>query len=103
MPRSSVPVSTGSSRLPGPRRRFRPARAGAFWRSENVRVVDSADDAAGSLDAPLLGVLPRHRAHSAAAAARVVTARDSPEARDYEFIASTLALATRESEARVLL
>jgi Mrp family chromosome partitioning ATPase len=75
----------------------------AFWRGERVRVIDSSGDAAGAVDAPLLGVLPSHPADTAAAAAPVLTAPKSSEAREYEFIASTLALVSGESETRVLL
>jgi Mrp family chromosome partitioning ATPase len=75
----------------------------AFWRSERTQVIDSGDDAAAAVDAPLLGVLPNHPARTATAAAAVVTAPDSSAARDHQFIASKLALLGRESEPRVVL
>lgn len=75
----------------------------AFWRSERVRVVDSGEDAAGAVGAPLLGVLPRHPTDSAPAAAPVLLAPASPAAREYEFIASALSLAARDSERRLVL
>ncbi len=76
---------------------------GAFWRSERVRVIDSTDDAADVLDAPLLGVLPRHPSDTPAAAAPVLTAPQSAEARQHQFIASSLALVSRDSHPRALL
>jgi Mrp family chromosome partitioning ATPase len=75
----------------------------AFWRAERRRVIDSSDDAVGAVSAPLLGVLPQHPTDSPAAAAPVVAAPESAEARDYEFIASTLALTARDSETRLIL
>jgi Mrp family chromosome partitioning ATPase len=75
----------------------------AFWRGERVRVIDSAGDAAGAVDAPLLGVLPRHPADTGAAAAPVITAPESSAAKEHQFIASTLALVSGENETRVLL
>jgi succinoglycan biosynthesis transport protein ExoP len=81
---------------------FIAALIGAFWRSERVQVVDNGDDAAGAVDAPLLGVLPTHPADTAAAAP-VVTAPGSSAARDHQFISSSLTLVARDSESRVLL
>jgi polysaccharide biosynthesis transport protein len=75
----------------------------AFWRSERRQVIDSGDDAAAAVDAPLLGVLPNRPARTATAAATVVTAPDSSAAREHQFIASKLALLGRESEPRVVL
>jgi Mrp family chromosome partitioning ATPase len=75
----------------------------AFWRAERVRVIDTSDDAVGAVNAPLLGVLPQHRVDPRAAAAPVLSAPQSAAARDYEFIASTLALTARESETRLIL
>ena len=82
---------------------FIAALIGAFWRGERAQVIDSSDDAAGAVDAPLLGVLSSHRARTATAAAPVVTAPDSSPAREHQFIASKLALLGRESEPRVVL
>jgi Mrp family chromosome partitioning ATPase len=75
----------------------------AFWRSERTQVVNGSDDASGALDAPLLGVMSTNRAHTAEAAAPVVTAPDSAAAREHHFIASKLALLGRESEPRIVL
>jgi Mrp family chromosome partitioning ATPase len=82
---------------------FIAALIGAFWRSERAQVIDSSDDAAGAVDAPLLGVLSTHQARTATAAAPVVTAPDSSSAREHQFVASKLALLGRESEPRVVL
>jgi Mrp family chromosome partitioning ATPase len=82
---------------------FIAALIGAFWRSERAQVIDSSDDAAGAVDAPLLGVLSTHQARTATAAAPVVTAPDSSPAREHQFVASKLALLGRESEPRVVL
>ena len=82
---------------------FIAALIGAFWRSERAQVIDSSDDAAGAVDAPLLGVLSTHQARTATAAAPVVTAPDSSAAREHQFVASKLALLGRESEPRVVL
>jgi Mrp family chromosome partitioning ATPase/capsular polysaccharide biosynthesis protein len=78
----------------------------AFWRSERAQIIDNSDDAAGAVDAPLLGVVSTRPARTpgpAAAVAAVVTAPDSSEAREHQFIASKLALMGRESEPRVVL
>jgi Mrp family chromosome partitioning ATPase len=76
----------------------------AFWRSERTQVIDDSHDAAAALDAPPLGSLSiEQRSDTAAAAAFVVTAPDTPHARDHQFIASNLALMGRESEPRVVL
>jgi Mrp family chromosome partitioning ATPase len=82
---------------------FIAALIGAFWRSERAQVIDSSDDAAGAVDAPLLGVLSTHPAPTAAAAAPVVMAPDSSPAREHQFVASKLALLGRENEPRVVL
>jgi Mrp family chromosome partitioning ATPase len=82
---------------------FIAALIAAFWRSEKMQVIESPDDAAGSVGAPLLGVLPRHPSDTPAAAAPVLTAPQSAEARQYQFIAASLALITRESHPRALL
>jgi Mrp family chromosome partitioning ATPase len=82
---------------------FIAALLAAFWRSERVRFIDRSEDAAEGLDAPLLGVLPRHAFHLASSAAPVVTAPDSPAARQHQFIASSLTLVGGESQSRVLL
>jgi Mrp family chromosome partitioning ATPase len=82
---------------------FIAALVAAFWRGERVRMIESADDAGGAVGAPVLGVLPRHPTDSAPAAAPVISAPGSAPARDYEFIASTLALAARESGTRLVL
>jgi succinoglycan biosynthesis transport protein ExoP len=79
------------------------ALVGAFWRSERVQVIDSSGDAAGAVDTPLLGVLPKHASDTALAAAPVVTAPESPAAREHQFIASNVTLLASESGARVLL
>jgi len=75
----------------------------AFWRGERVRVIDSREDAAGAVDAPLLGAVPSHPTDTAAAAAPVLGAPGSAAARDYEFIASAVSLAARDSERRSIL
>jgi Mrp family chromosome partitioning ATPase len=82
---------------------FIAALIGAFWRSERAQVIDSSDDAAGAVDAPLVGVLSSHLARTPTAAAPVVTAPDSSQAREHQFIASKLALLGRDSEPRVVL
>ncbi len=74
----------------------------AFWRGERVRMIDSGEDAAAAVNAPLLGAVPRHPADTANAAAPVLASPDSPAAREYGFIAATLALAP-DSEHRVIL
>jgi Mrp family chromosome partitioning ATPase len=75
----------------------------AFWRSERTRVVNGADDASGSLDAPLLGVISTNGPRTPAAAAPVVTAPDSAAAREHHFIASKLALLGGDSEPRMIM
>jgi Mrp family chromosome partitioning ATPase len=75
----------------------------AFWRGERTQAIDSADDAAGAVDAPLLGVMSANQARTATEAAPVVTAPDSATAQEHQFIASKLALLGRESEPRVVL
>jgi Mrp family chromosome partitioning ATPase/capsular polysaccharide biosynthesis protein len=75
----------------------------AFWRSERAQIIDNSDDAAGAVDAPLLGVVSTQQSRTPGAAAAVVTAPDSSEAREHQFIASKLALMGRESEPRVVL
>jgi Mrp family chromosome partitioning ATPase len=75
----------------------------AFWRSERTEVIGSTDDAAATVDAPLLGVLSAQHARTATAAAPVVTAPDSSQAREHQFIASNFALLGRENEPRVVL
>jgi Mrp family chromosome partitioning ATPase len=82
---------------------FIAALIGAFWRVERVQVVDRSADAAGAVNAPLLGELSSHQAPAAPAAAAVVTAPDSSMAREQQFIASRVALLGRESEPRVVL
>ena len=82
---------------------FIAALIGAFWRVERVQVVDRSTDAAGAVNAPLLGELSSHQAPAAPAAAAVVTAPDSSMAREQQFIASRVALLGRESEPRVVL
>ena len=82
---------------------FIAALIGAFWRSERVQVIDSSDDAAGVVDAPLLGVVSSNEVRTSAAATPVVAAPDSSAAREHQFIASKLALLGRESEPRVVL
>ena len=63
---------------------------GAFWRSERVRVIDGGEDAADAIGAPLLGELPRHPTDTPTAAAPVLTAPQSAEAQQYQFIAAAL-------------
>jgi Mrp family chromosome partitioning ATPase len=75
----------------------------AFWRGERVRLIDTDEDAAAAVNAPLLGTVPRHPADTAAAAAPVLSEPSSPAARDYGFIASTLSFAATDSERRVIL
>jgi Mrp family chromosome partitioning ATPase len=75
----------------------------AFWRSERNQVIDTDRDAAGAIDAPLLGVLSTEPARTPAAAAAVVTAPDTPQAREHQFIASKLALIGQDSQPRVVL
>jgi tyrosine-protein kinase len=82
---------------------FIAALIGAFWRSERAQAIDSADDAAGAVGAPLLGVTSPNQARTAAAAAAVVTAPGSAAAQEHQYIASKLALMGRESEPRVVL
>jgi Mrp family chromosome partitioning ATPase len=82
---------------------FIAALIGAFWRVERVRVVDRSADAAGVVNAPLLGELSSHQARTAPGAAPVVTAPDSAAAREHQFIASRVALLGRESEPQVVL
>jgi polysaccharide biosynthesis transport protein len=82
---------------------FIAALIGAFWRSEQAQAINSADDAAEAVGAPLLGVTSPSHARTATAAAAVVTAPDSAAAQEHQFIASKLALMGRESEPRVVL
>jgi Mrp family chromosome partitioning ATPase len=82
---------------------FIAALIGAFWRSEQAQAINSADDAAGAVGAPLLGVTSPSQARTAAAAAAVVTAPGSAAAQEHQYIASKLALMGRESEPRVVL
>ena len=75
----------------------------AFWRSERIQVIESPDDAAAVVDAPLVGVLSTRHADTLTAAATVVTAPDSSQAREHQIIASKVALLGGESEPRVVL
>jgi Mrp family chromosome partitioning ATPase/capsular polysaccharide biosynthesis protein len=75
----------------------------AFWRSERIQVIASPDDAAAVVDAPLVGVLSTRQADTLTAAATVVTAPDSSQAREHQIIASKVALLGGESEPRVVL
>jgi len=75
----------------------------AFWRSERTQVIDNSRDAAGAVDAPLLGVLSTQPGHTPATAAPVVTAPDTLQAREHQFIASKLALIGHDSQPRVVL
>jgi Mrp family chromosome partitioning ATPase len=75
----------------------------AFWRSERTQIIESPDDAAAAVDAPLVGVLSTRQARTLTAAATVVTAPGSSQAREHQIIASKVALLGGDSDPRVVL